>query len=147
MQLISGKILAGQIPLPLGVNQFWLIARQLDPFFSNVSVNLGEIMNLWTMQQAQGRLQLAAGADNSPCIVGMSSARPQASLNHTWPMGGGGGGGGILASASSGLGNGSATSLESVSQKQPASAESIQAMNRAWGAFNGLNLGPSTPFL
>jgi hypothetical protein len=150
MQLISGKILAGQIPLPLGVNQFWLIARQLDPFFSNISVSLGEIMTLWTMQQAQGRLQLGAGADSSPCIVGMGSAQPQVSLNHTWPVGGGGagaGGAGLLASVSSGLGNGSVTSLESVSQKQVASAESIQAMNRAWGAFDGLNLGPSTPFL
>merc|ERR1711977_210859 len=69
-QVISEKVLAGEIALPLGLQQFkWLLEGY------GCSCTLQEILNVWSMHQAQGRLQLATGVNQAPCIVGVRPTR------------------------------------------------------------------------
>jgi len=153
MGIVCGKILAGQIQLPLGVDTFWMLTQQIDPFFSSYSnqTSVGEIVNMWSMHHRQGRISLATGADRSICIVGVQPTAQQHGLtsatfarpSQQWPS---------LPVASEA---GATKSQASKPTSRPPgmdvapgdlnlapNAKSDQ--DRAWGAFDGLNLGPGS---
>ena len=130
LNVVCGKVLSGQVQLPVAINTFWIMTQQIDPYFQACAVSVAEIVAMWTKHQRQGRLSLAQGAPGAdpalPCIVGIqpfsASAPPGTALQDPsgWhsAQGGVGGVGGVGAGA--GANN-----------------------NRIWGAFDGLNLGPS----